>query len=82
MPNKPNKSQSEAVDKIHKITREYNMCAFLLVDADLEEVANDNGTEFTQEEKDEIYERFHSGMLEVYSEILEMICTDIIDERE
>lgn len=76
-----NKQQLVAIQQIHKLADEAGMCAFILCDEDLEMKEEENATKFTADEKEEIYTAFHDGLSEVYDEILENICINIIENR-
>ena len=78
MPN--TKKQSDAVDAIHKIQREADMCVFMLVDEDLDAFVDEHG-QFTQDEKDDIWERMHEAFLDRYYEILSNVVQDVVNER-
>ena len=80
MTNPNTKIQSEAVDKIHKIAQDANMLVFMLVDEDLEML--DDDCDFTQDEKHDIWERMHEGLLDHYHEILSQIIEEVKSERE
>lgn len=77
MPN--TKKQSDAVDAIHKIQREANMCVFMLVDEDLNMI--DGGDTLTQKQKNKIWERMHESFLDHYGDVLTQVVQDVIDER-
>jgi hypothetical protein len=77
------KKQSDAVDAIHKIQRDANMCVFMLVDEDLEIFADDAGDNpLTQDEKNDIWERMHESFLDHYHEMLSQVVQEVIDERD
>ena len=77
MPN--TKKQSDAVDAIHKIQREANMCVFMLVDEDLNMI--DGGDTLTQKQKNKIWERMHESFLDHCGDVLTQVVQDVIDER-
>lgn len=79
MDNKHN--QDIAVDAIHRISREANMLVFMLVDEDLEGFTDEHGV-FTQDEKDEIWERMHESFLDHFHEMLDMVIRDVVSERD
>jgi hypothetical protein len=80
MTNPNTKIQSEAVDKIHKIAEEANMCVFMLVDEDIE--MYDDDASLTQDEKYDLWERMHEALLDHYGEMFATIIEEIKAERE
>jgi hypothetical protein len=80
MTNPNTKKQSEAVDKIHKIAEDANMCVFMLVDEDIE--MYDDDASLTQDEKHDLWERMHEALLDHYGEMFATCIEEIKSERE
>ena len=77
----PNNNQDEAIKLIHQLANKTGLCVFILCDEDLAIKEADHATKFTDDEKEDIYLEFHEGLSEVYDEILDHICNNIIDNR-
>ena len=76
-----NKTQEKAITQVHKLADINAFGVFILCDEDLMWKEDEFDTKFTDDEKEEIYERFHEGLSDVYDEILTNICNDIIENR-
>jgi thymidylate kinase len=74
-------SQDEAIKQIHFVANKANLCVFILCDDDLAIKEADHATKFTEDEKEDIYCEFHEGLSQVYDEILDHICNNIIENR-
>ena len=66
---------------IQQLANKADLCVFILCDEDLAIKEADHTTKFTEDEKEEIYCEFQDGLSEVYDEILDHICNNIIDNR-
>jgi len=76
-----NPNQDEAIKLIHQLANKADLCVFILCDEDLKLKEEDHTTKFTEDEKEEIYCEFHEGLSQVYDEILDHICNNIIENR-
>jgi thymidylate kinase len=76
-----NLTQTEAMKLIQQLANKADLCVFILCDEDLAIKEADHTTKFTEDEKEEIYCEFQDGLSEVYDEILDHICNNIIDNR-
>lgn len=76
-----NPNQDEAIKLIHQLANKADLCVFILCDDDLAIKEADHDTKFTEDEKEEIFNEFHEGLSQVYDEILDHICNNIIDNR-
>lgn len=72
--------QRLAIEAIKKISQDADMFVFMLVDEDLETFIDENGN-FTQDEKDEIWERMNDAFLDRFHEMLSMVVSNVKQER-
>ena len=79
MTNPNTNKQSEAVDKIHQIAQDANMCVFMLVDEDIE--MYDDDLSLTQDEKHDLWERMEEALLDCYHEKLVEIVEEVKSDR-
>jgi len=76
-----NPNQDEAIKLIHQLATKADLYVFILCDEDIAIKEADHTTKFTEDEKEEIFCEFQDGLSEVYDEILDHICNNVIDNR-